>query len=359
MTHAALTSTPDGGIESMQHAWQGLREKKPGVQVRDAAALLGVSEAQLVASGCGHTATRLAGDWATLIEALPSLGRVTALTRNDHAIHEQTGEYRNVHIVGNMGLVLGEAIDLRLFLGHWHYGFAVEADSRSGATESLQFFDGDGTAVHKVYLTERSDRLAYARLVDAYRSPDQSPRQTTLAKPSAPPDRPDADIDVEGLRAHWRALRDTHDFHDLLKLFGASRTQGLRLGGPDLARPVEPAAAPALLDSAAELLLDIMVFVGSPGVVQIHTGPVNRPQTTGAWLNVLDKDFNLHLRQETVADAWVVSKPTVSGPVTSLELYDFAGNTIALFYGKRKPGYPENPVWRALVTGLPTVAALP
>lgn len=358
MTHVALTSTPDA-IESMQHAWQDLREKKPGVRVRDAAALLGVSEAQLVASGCGHAATRLAGDWATLIEALPSLGRVVALTRNDHAVHEKTGEYRNVRIVGNLGLVLGDEIDLRLFLNHWHYGFAVDEDPRSGAAESLQFFDGDGAAVHKVYLTERSDRRAYAQLVDAYRSPDQSPRQATLTKPTAPTARPDEDVDVEGLRTHWRALRDTHDFNDLLKLFGVTRTQGLRLGGTDFARPVETTAASMLLDSAAELLLDIMVFVGSPGVVQIHAGPVNTLQTTRSWFNVLDKDFNLHLRQESVASAWVVSKPTASGPVTSLELYDVEGDTIALFYGKRKPGYPENPVWRALVAALPTVATPP
>ncbi|MCC8998536.1 MAG: hemin-degrading factor [Candidatus Contendobacter sp.] len=355
MTHATVSSTPDI-LESMQHAWQGLREKKPEVRVRDAAALLGVSEAQLVASGCGHTATRLNGDWATLIEALPRLGRVMALTRNDHAVHEQTGEYRNIRIFGNMGLALGEAIDLRLFLNHWHYGFAVNADPRSGAAESLQFFDSDGVAVHKVYLTESSDRRAYHQLVDSYRSPDQSPRQITLVKPAAPPERPDEDIDIEGLRAHWRALRDTHDFHDLLKMFDVSRTQGLRLGGTDLARPVETTIAPMLLDSAAELLLDIMVFVASPGVVQIHSGPVHNLKAAGPWFNVLDPDFNLHLRQEAVASAWVVAKPTVSGPVTSLELYDRTGNAIALFYGKRTPGQPENPIWRALVTALPTAA---
>lgn len=340
---------------SVQHGWQNLREKEPRVRARDAAALLGVSEAQLVASGCGHTATRLVGDWATLIEALPGLGRVMALTRNDHAVHEQTGEYRNVRIVGNLGLVLGEGIDLRLFLNHWHYGFAVNADPRSGAAESLQFFDGDGVAVHKVYLTPQSDRSAYQQLVAAYRSPDQSPRQITRVKPAPPPDRPDQDIDIAGLRAHWQALRDTHDFHDLLKMFGVTRTQGLRLAGTDLARPVETTTAPILLDSAAELLLDIMVFVGSRGVVQIHTGSVNNLKATGAWFNVLDSDFNLHLRQEAIASAWVVTKPTVHGPVTSLELYDSTGHAIALFYGKRKPGQPENPVWRALVTALPTL----
>ncbi len=356
MTHVILSSTPET-VESMHHAWQDLREETPGVRARDAAALLGVGEAQLIASSCGRTATRLAGDWTTLIEALPNLGQVMALTRNDHAVHEKVGEYRNIRIVGNVGLVLDESIDLRLFLSHWHYGFAVNGDPQFGTSESLQFFDSDGTAVHKIYLTEHSDRRAYDRLVDAYRSPDQSTQQTLLAKPSEPPVRPDEEIDVAGLRAHWWALRDTHDFHDLLKSFGVSRTQGLRLGGLDLARPVETAAAAVLLESASELLLDIMVFVGSPGVVQIHTGPVNQIKAIGAWFSVLDQTFNLHLRRESIASAWVVTKPTVSGPVTSLEIYDSAGQTIALFYGKRKPGQPENPVWRTLLNALP--AAVP
>ena len=99
-----------------------------------------------------------------------------------------------------------------------------------------------------------------------------------------------------------------------------------------------------------------MVSVASPGVVQIHSGAVNKLHLTGPWLNVLDRDFKLHLRQGAVASAWVVTKPTVHGPVTSLELYDSAGNAITLFHGKRKPGQAENPVWRALVTALPTVA---
>ena len=354
MTPAIPSSTPH--IVEPKQVWQGLRDQKPDIRVRDALALLGVGEARLVASTCGHAATRLAGHWAALIEALPSLGRVAVLTRNDHAVHEQVGEYRNIRIVGDQGVVLGEGIDLRLCLRHWHYGFAVHADPQSGATESLQFFDGDGTAVHKIYLTRHSDRRAYANLVNVHRSSDQSPRQADWAKLSAPPSRLDEDIDVEGLRRHWRALRDAHDFRDMLRRFGVSRMQGLRLAGMDLAWPVETTVAPMLLDSAAELLLDLMVSVASPGVVQIHSGAVNKLHLTGPWLNVLDRDFKLHLRQGAVASAWVVTKPTVHGPVTSLELYDSAGNAITLFHGKRKPGQAENPVWHALVTALPTVA---
>jgi putative hemin transport protein len=212
-----------------------------------------------------------------------------------------------------------------------NYAFAVSEDNRSGLRHSLHFFDSDGSAVHKIYLTEHSDRRAYDALIAAWRSSDQSPQQPVLGHPPLASPRPDHSIDVEGFRAHWRALRDTHDFHYLLKAFGVTRTQGLRLGGTEFARSVATDAAPTLLHAIAEQSLDLMVFVSNPGVVQIHTGPVKNLKATGAWFNVLDDDFNLHLRQEDVASAWVVTKPTVDGPVTSLELYDSAGNAIAWF----------------------------
>jgi putative hemin transport protein len=68
---------------------------------------------------------------------------------------------------------------------------------------------------------------------------------------------------------------------------------------------------------------------------------------------VLDEDFNLHLREDHVAESWVVKKPTPDGAVTSLELYDAHGGQIAQVFGERKPGVPERDDWRALADGLP------
>jgi putative hemin transport protein len=47
------------------------------------------------------------------------------------------------------------------------------------------------------------------------------------------------------------------------------------------------------------------------------------------------------VREDLVASAWVVRKPTVDGIVTSLEVFDADGCEIALFFGERKPGTPE------------------
>jgi putative hemin transport protein len=102
-----------------------------------------------------------------------------------------------------------------------------------------------------------------------------------------------------------------------------------------------------------------MVFVGSPGVIQVHSGTVTRLRMVGDWFNVLDPEFSLHLREPGVASAWVVRKPTVDGIVTSVELFDRDGETIALLFGKRKPGQPESEAWRRLVAGLPRLGTTP
>jgi putative hemin transport protein len=43
-----------------------------------------------------------------------------------------------------------------------------------------------------------------------------------------------------------------------------------------------------------------MVFVGSPGCIQIHSGPVKNIKVMNEWLNVLDPDFNLHVREDLI-----------------------------------------------------------
>jgi putative hemin transport protein len=73
---------------------------------------------------------------------------------------------------------------------------------------------------------------------------------------------------------------------------------------------------------------------------------------------VLDADFNLHLREDHVASAWVVRKPTSDGLVSSLELFDAAGEPIAMFFGERKPGRPELCAWRELLEGVAPGSAL-
>ncbi|HEX7927103.1 MAG TPA: ChuX/HutX family heme-like substrate-binding protein, partial [bacterium] len=224
---------------------------------------------------------------------------------------------------------------------------AVKEVVNGAERRSIHVFDRDGTAVHKVYLEQPESAELFDRMVSDLHAANQSPTQSVQPLDAPAPERPDSDIDAAALRRDWQALKDTHEFFPMLGRHRVGRTQALRLAGPDLAAPVAPEVFPRLLEHAAATGLSIMVFVSSPGVVQIHTGPVKNIKPMGPWINVLDPDFNLHLRQDRVAHAWVVRKPTTDRTVTSLELFDKAGETIALIFGERKPGQPELEAWRA------------
>lgn len=337
-------------IPALVNGWRQLREAEPGLRARDAAERLGVSEAALVASRVGDGVTRLKGELPQLIRELPALGRVMALTRNAYCVHEKKGRYDNIDIGGVMGIVLDEDIDLRLFLRHWRYGFAVRETSHGRELESFQFFDGDGRAVHKVYRTDETDRTAWRSLVHRYTAAVQSPLIELVAVEDPLPSRlADDAVDVVSLRDHWRALRDPHDFFALLKKHDVTRTQALRLVGGEFATRVDDGAMRQVLEAAAIGGEPLMIFVGSPGVVQIHTGPVHTVKMAGPWLNVLDDAFNLHLRSDAIASSWIVRKPVPEGMVTSLELYADDGTQIVQMFGKRKPGIPERDDWRALL----------
>jgi putative hemin transport protein len=239
-----------------------------------------------------------------------------------------------------------------LFLRHWRFGFAVRERSDHGERRSLQLFDASGQAVHKVYATAETDMAAFDALVRRFAAADQSPALVVEPAPAPDAARPDGEIDVAGLRAAWRGLQDTHDFFPLLKTYKAQRTQALRLAGRELAEPLKLSAARRALELAAERQVPIMIFVGNRGCIQIHTGLVTNLKPVGPWFNVLDPEFNLHLREDRIASAWIVRKPTVDGDVTSVELFDADGETIALLFGKRKPGLPEKPEWRDIVAAV-------
>jgi len=330
--------------------------QKGNARHREIAQRLGLSEAELIAAHAGaHAqeesplkATALRAEWPQIIEALPSLGTVMALTRNESCVHEKVGVYQEVSGQHGVGLVLGREIDLRIFYTQWAFGFAVEERLNDGAMQrSLQFFDAQGVAIHKVFLKPQSELAAYAALVQRFAG-----AATAVSVKAAPPEKPetsDVEIDVQGLRAAWASLRDTHEFFGLLRKFGVSRTQALRLADPSFVQPLGLSAAQEVLSHAAQSGASIMVFVGNPGMIQIHTGPLQKVSVMGPWLNVLDPGFNLHLREDHIHAAWLVRKPTVDGLVTSVELFDAQGNTIAMLFGERKPGQREHCDWRELL----------
>ncbi|NBC02101.1 MAG: hemin-degrading factor, partial [Bacteroidetes bacterium] len=318
--------------KSLKEKWDQLKAENPKLRTKNAAVELGVSEAELVASICdGETVVRLTDDWEGIITEVETLGKVMALTRNKSAVHEKHGTYQDISFEGHAGLVLDENIDLRVFHKRWGFGFAVPVENPRGTLYSLQFFDKAGTAVHKIYLMDEERVGKYNKLVEKFRSDDQTNeiavKDSIKEKKTVSID----EIDSDEFLQYWSELKDTHDFFPLLRTFKAGRTDALRLAEGRFSWKISNDATRKMLEMASGQEVPIMVFVSSPGMIQIHSGPVNRIKVMDHWLNVLDPDFNLHLREDQIAESWIVEKPTEDGIVTALEIYDAEHNAIATF----------------------------
>lgn len=348
MTQACSPITPQPA--ALFQAWQQLRTEQPSLRAREAAARLGVSEGQLLAARVGIDAIALRPEWAEVLPALESLGYVMALTRNEYCVHERKGYYREVSVNANglMGLVVSADIDLRLFLRGWKSLFALTEQTPRGPQRSLQVFDAQGRAVHKVFLTGQSDQAAWERLLERFRQPEQlTELPVQAAAPKAAP-RPDAEVDQNALREGWAGLKDTHHFFSLINKHGAAREQALRLAGRTWAEPLDVAALPRLFEDAAAREVPIMVFVGNDHCIQIHSGTVNNLRWLDSWFNVMDPEFNLHLQTRGIHSLWRVRKPSSDGLITSWEAFDAEGQLVVQLFGARKPGMPELTAWRSL-----------
>lgn len=334
---------------TLKERWANFKLDNPKTRIRDAAKELGTSEAQLLATQTGENVVALSGDFKALLKEVTKLEYVMALTRNDEVVHERKGVYEKVSFTDHTGLVLGEDIDLRLFMHCWKYAFAVtEGDRRS-----LQFFDESGNAIHKIYLTEKSNVEEYEKLVASYKSAIQSQDLEIIpAEKRKENEKPDSEVDVVNFQNEWKSLKDTHDFFGLLRKYGVTRTQALRLAPEGFSKKLLNTSVRTILQKASESNLEIMIFVANKGCIQIHTGPVQKLLESGPWYNVMDPAFNLHLREDKISSTWLVRKPTTDGDVNSIEIYNEAGENMALFFGKRKPGIPEKEEWRILLKSL-------
>jgi len=340
--------------ESLKTQWDALKQEQPHLRIRNAAQKLGVSEMELLATNMGSNVTRLRPEFKEMLAEIESLGKVMALTRNEECVHERKGIYANADFSNpHAGLFVNEDIDLRIFLSHWKKVFSVIEENARGTSRSIQFFGKDGDAIHKIFLTADSNVEAFEALVEKYKNEDQQPFETSEAYELNLDEKPDNEIDVEGFKQAWLELKDTHDFFMMMRKFGVSRTQALRLAPSDFhAKQISKDGIVTMLEEVAKEKTPIMVFVGNKGNIQIHTGRVRKTMWHQEWYNIMDPDFNLHLDMSKIAQTWVVRKPTEDGVVTAIEVFNEMGDIIVQFFGKRKPGIPELDIWRETVEKL-------
>src|SRR5690554_756753 len=346
------TTTLPNTKAGLKEAWKDFKANNPKKRIREAAAALSVSEAELLGTTVGETSVLLEGDWTEFIQDCKGLGKVMSLTRSEGCVLENQGNFQKINIHGSpsfkVGTVIGP-IEQRIFFSAWTFGFAVEQESPRGVLKSFQFFDKAGDAIMKIYMKEKSNLGMYEELKTKYTAKDQNQGVEVVPYPKPQYAK---EIDQEAFTQDWESMKDTHDFHGMLRKYNIHRLDAIKWIGEKWAYPVDRLSARKILEMASSEKLPIMIFAGNRGNIQIFQGKVRTIRQMDNWLNVLDPDFNMHLNEDTVDSAWVVHKNTTDGLVTAVELFDKEGEIVTQFFGLRKPGIPQREAWRELVATL-------
>lgn len=341
-----------------------LRLKKlNNLRQRDIATQLQMSECEIVASRCGvindelGTVKRLLctpTSRKAMFEQFPTLGKIMSMTRNESAVHERKGVFESVRVGEQMGLILGKDIDLRLIFKNWVYAYSVTDVSDTRTLNSLQFYDGYGQAVYKLYATEQTNITAWDDIVTQFLDchQDSGEEVMPLGESIDVNDEIKKKLDVTQFQNDWHQLTDVHQFHPLLKRHGISRIDAMNHAPQGSVTEVRVDCVLELLNRAQVQVMPIMVFVGNRGCVQIHTGTIQRIVQANGWLNILDPDFNLHLKQENLHTAWVVRRPSSDGIITCIDFFDNANNLVMSIFGKRIPFEPELLEWQSLAEAI-------
>ena len=325
----------------------------PRAHLRDAAVALSVSELSLLLAHQAAVAVPLrGGSWPDLFAAFETLGEVRTMTRNEWAVIERTGSYVGVQSFGLMGQSVGPELDVRAFFREWRTAWAVTTTTEQGPRLSIQLFDASGDSIHKVFATD-AGHAAFSAMTSRFRAENSTDVTPSLEPRPTSAERPDDAIDVTELHARWDAMKDSHQFHGMLRDLNVTRTQALRLAGDTRAKRVGGGALQHLLEGAAATAERVMIFVGNRGLIQIHIGEIHRVVRASGWLNVLDPRFNLHVRDTEIASSWIVTKQSTDGPIQSLEVFANDGSTIAQVFGKRMEGTGSTPIgFGALLDGV-------
>lgn len=331
---------------SLKAKYEEYKTQNPHKKIREIGEELAVSEMELLMTGIGDNVTLLKPKIEEILMMVESLGKLMALTRNDYCVHERKGTYLNYSKHQETILFVGEDIDLRIFPEHWKHVFSVTEDGR----KSIQFFDEYGVAIHKIYLTTESNIDVFENLTDLFSDEKQEVIEISKNLSCKSKKGNSEDIDELLLKKSWLSMQDTHEFTGFLKQFNITRLEALKLAPEGLAEEISFNAFREVMVNCTKQQIPIMLFVSNKGCIQIHSGVVKNLVDAGNWYNVLDTNFNLHLKENGVANVWKVIKPTRDGEIHAIELLDKQGELIVQIFGKRKPGMQELYEWKAALS---------
>lgn len=341
--------------------YQTLKAQTPMLFPTEGAAALGISEFELMLAS--PYSQYIGGQCPAVLRQFKRFGQLESIVRNELAVHEKTAAYHNLKLGEKMGLALNVGgLDLRFFMWQWQHMLAVTDTTRPDKPSySIQFYDGQGAAIDKVYLRELSaENIAswQEMIAEQLQSVDANVNELVLEAQTPLNEwsyKALTDNARQQLQQGWQEMTDVHQFHGLLKKLDIDRASSYQQAPEQMTHQLDISAVEAVFAQARNIECPIMIFVGNSGMVQIQTGTVKTLKRMGDWFNILDKehnDFTLHLKDTALTQVWCVKRPTKDGIVTCVEGFDRYGVSVFSVFGQRIEGTSELKEWQNIVANV-------
>lgn len=286
--------------------------------------------------------------WEEIVKTFEQAGTFTVRTTSGGVAIEQTGVIDEVFLRGEgaFASVVQDNMDLRFLLkrlarGEVHPAHTtIDIYNEAGAlATSFHGADKEGKATIEEIAQRFGTDHAEAQISNA------GNRRAGLS---------DKDVDVEAVRADWKAMTNVHHFEALLAKHRVGRLQAFRLMNGDFTHELAAGAFPDLLKKLDATGEKVMVFVANRGFVQIFSGPAKAPKRVGHGWEIVHDQSKVFVPDSALNHLWLVNKPTAAGIISSLEIVSEAEDqALASIFGKHPHGDPQPASWLELLNTLP------
>ena len=242
--------------QSLKERLADYRKTNPKAYLRSVASELGSNEASLIVFEEECAFLDLSKGLLSLLNEVKALGQLTAITRNDFAVSEFTSEIMAIEDQGEVIIVHMSNTKIEISATQIALGLLVIKESRN----SVQFYDKYGDSAVKFFIKDdQADITALSRAEYSHSSHSSFESRAD------------------------RAVRPFEIGREIKKQVGLVR---------------------ALIERHAGLEKEIRIVVANHAVVQSFTGQIHKVVDARGWFNILDADYNLHLKDEEIEEVY-------------------------------------------------------
>ncbi len=291
---------------------------------------------------------KLEPEFVVIFERLAKIGKVSATLFAGALVHNVSGQFANMRNRSNTLMHFHPNIDTRLFTAKWRYVYATTYATEQNKIICLDFFSRYGDLIYRVCSTNLEQYSQFKEIISDFAVEDQTNlipiindnfKKIPYIKP----------INEVVLKKNWAAMTNVHQASKIFKSYGNDQITVYKLLGKDYARKINTGNLVKFINYIVENKLNLMMFARNYAAVQCYVGKLEHLQQTKNKIVVKMTDFDFTLWLQQLGDTWLITKPTDSGIVNSLSIFDKANNEILILTAKRTRHEAEDSNWIAAV----------